>query len=96
MNAFLGIPLPYWSLICLGVAGLYAVVWPKPRTGAPVRSPAVHFILRWFHSLVWVLLAGACQLWAAGQQAWAPRLASMALAVYLVFMLTMVLERGKK
>jgi hypothetical protein len=43
-----------------------------------------------------VLLAGACRLWATGQIAWAPRLASLALGVYLVFMLTMVLERGKK
>ena len=97
-NAFLGVPLPIWGVLCLGVAALYFFVWPKPKTDgrAQRRSPRVHFVLRWFHSVVWLLLAVACFLWASGGSALADALALLALLVYLAFMLTLLAERRSR
>jgi len=65
-------------VMCLAVAAAYVVVWPGwRREGA--WSLSVRFVLRWFHSLTWVLIA-----------AWVWTLHSYyglaALAVYLIFL----------
>lgn len=97
-ETFLGFPLQTWALVCLAVAAFYYVKWPKPRPDpqAPPRSAAAHFILRLFHSLVWLLLAGACFLWAGGNTAPATVLAALALIVYLIFLATLTTDRGRR
>ena len=96
MPEYLGLPVYLWGVICLGVALLYFFVWPRQKPDAPVPRPTWRqFILRWFHSLVWVLLAVACFMWAG----WLPGsgvaggVALAALGVYLVFMLTFLVDR---
>jgi len=45
--------------VCLIVAAIYAVVWPRPTPG--VERPAWrHVLRRWGHSAVWLLLATSC------------------------------------
>ena len=93
-NTFLGISLILWSALCLGVAVVYAFVWPKPRAPRPAWSA---FVLRWFHSLVWALLATACLLWAASIPSMlAQGLALLALVFYSVFMVTFLRDRQRQ
>ncbi len=54
------------------------------------------FILRWFHALVWVLLAGACFARAIGWASapfWSNRLGLAGLAAYLIFLTTFAMGR---
>ncbi len=90
-NSLLGIPFAWLAVPCLGVAILYYFLWPKPKTGQ-TRPTWVHLVLRWFHSLVWLLLAAACVLWGSGS-AWGKPVALLAGLVYLVFMGVMVGEK---
>lgn len=63
-----GIPYFTLGLVCLGLAGLWYFVWPKDRTPEPLKKlpeykprPAwMQAVLRWFHTLAWVMLAAAC------------------------------------
>lgn len=50
------VPKQIWLIICLGIAAVYYVVWPKDAAPAN-RHDLRYIILRWFHSLVWLLLA---------------------------------------
>ncbi|MBF8285253.1 MAG: hypothetical protein HW378_4168 [Anaerolineales bacterium] len=91
-----GIPFYLWGVVCLGVAAIYTAIWPKPKPGAPARPAWRQFILRWFHTLVWVLLAGACWARATGwanAPFWSNRLGLTGLAVYLIFLTTFVMDR---
>ena len=92
-NGFLGLPLYFWGALCLVVALIYAVIWPKPRPGAAPRPALTHLILRWGHSLVWVLLAVAAFLASAGVTSAAGVLAPAARLIYLVFITTYQMER---
>lgn len=94
---FLGFPLQTWGTVCLAVAVFYLFKWPRPkpdRAGAP-RSALAHIVLRWFHSAVWLLLALACYLWAPGPSRVATALAVAALAVYAVFLFTLLADRAR-
>jgi small-conductance mechanosensitive channel len=96
-SSFLGFPLQTWGLLCLAVAVAYYFKWPKPkpdRTGPP-RTALVHYILRLFHSLVWLLLALACFVWASGPSAAADVLALTALIIYGVFLATLISDRAR-
>lgn len=89
---FLGIPLFGWGGLCLIVAAIYAVFWPRSKA-ARVHSHRRHLILRWFHALVWVLLALAFFVrgsGAAGSYGLANITALIALAVYVVFLLALL------
>jgi len=94
---FLGFPLQTWAIVCLAVAAFYYFKWPRPRPGhtGPPRSAPVHFILRLFHSLVWILLAGACYLWASGASPMAGGMAAAALVVYVIFLGTLIADRSR-
>ncbi|MDX9753680.1 MAG: hypothetical protein RBU29_06940 [bacterium] len=94
-TVFWNMPLWFWLIICLGVAVLYAVVWPKPRPGVPPRGRGFTLILRWFHSLVWVLLAGACVLGMVGWGEAAQGAAAASLVVYGVFLLAYGVDRKR-
>jgi len=92
------IPTEIWGFISTGLAVLYLFVWPKQKPDEPVPRPARRqFILRWFHSLVWVFLAVAFFMWAewlpgSGIAGW---IALIALALYLTFMVTFLVDRRK-
>lgn len=45
-----------WALPCAGIAVLYAVLWPASKLTGKTTTPS-YLILRWGHSLTWVLLA---------------------------------------
>jgi hypothetical protein len=70
------------------IAITYYFVWPDWKDPQLVkrRSLAPKIILRWFHSFTWILLAATCFLWSKST-------AALAGIVYLIFMLTLVLER---
>jgi hypothetical protein len=75
-------------VICLMVASAYYSVWPGWKNPERVqhRSLWSYIILRWFHSLTWVLLALACYLRAT-------LLAAVAGGAYLIFLMTLAHER---
>jgi len=76
-------------VISVIVAGAYYFVWPGWKDPERVRQRSLwsRIILRWFHSLTWVLLAAACFL-----RATLP--AVLAGGVYLIFILTLAHERS--
>ena len=91
-----GIPFYLWGVVCLGVAAIYTATWPKPKPDAPARPAWRQFILRWFHALVWVLLAGACFAKAIGLTPapfWSNMLGLAGLAAYLIFLTTFTMDR---
>ena len=81
----LGVPLAIWGGVCLAVAAVWLFVWPSKTTATGPRR----FILRWFHTLVWLLLAAAAFLAGlnllGGVQS-AQLAAWLALLTYFVFM----------
>ena len=87
-NKLLGVPLVVWGGVCLAVALLWALVWPSDRVA--VASGLRCIILRWFHALTWLVLAGAAFIAAFSGPAKAKPVALLALAVYLVFMATLI------
>jgi hypothetical protein len=92
--SLLGIPLVLWGVVCLIVAGIWVFVWPSNKRVAPNSLP--HFILRWFHALVWLFLAAAAFI--AGFEIFggtdtARLVALLALITYLVFMATLVITK---
>lgn len=93
---FLGLPWLVWGIICLAIAAVYTVIWPRPKTPAQAQSRPLwrQLVLRWFHMLVWVLLAVSCfaRLWPATTPLAGP-VALAGLFVYLIFIGTVVIER---
>lgn len=93
---FLGVPLVIWGVVCLGVATLYYFVWPEPEVDRPPRPVWMRLVLRWFHSLVWLLLAVACFLQAAGAAAIGRTIGGAGLLLYVVFMVTAAIDRSRR
>src|SRR5262245_19193481 len=96
-TAFLGLPWYIWGLLCLGVAAVYLVIWPRPprKGNVPARPRWRQIVLRWFHSLVWLLLASACFVQAihfAGSATIGPALALLAALTYVAFIGALVAE----
>ena len=91
-TAFLGVPWLVWGLLCLAVAVIFTVSWPRGKRPGKAR-PLQSLILRWFHALVWLLLAVSFFLRDAkvfGGSGTANVLALLALGVYLIFMGTVL------
>jgi hypothetical protein len=89
---FLGVPWLVWGLFCLAVAVIFTVIGPRGKR--PGKASALQsLILRWFHALVWVLLAVSFLLRdgkiLAGSGT-ANILALLALFVYLIFLGTLL------
>ncbi|MFN8500454.1 hypothetical protein [Kouleothrix sp.] len=82
---FLGLPIAVWGGLCLVVAAVFVVVWPKDRVA---DAGALRlFVVRWFHALVWVFLAASCFLRMRPELGGlANRVAFAALITYLIFM----------
>jgi hypothetical protein len=95
-NTLLGIPLVFWGIGCLTVAVAYYRIWPQPspkRTQG--RTQWQHIVLRYFHALVWVLLAAGCFLAGSGYNIglW---VAALALPVYIYFLVMVVQDRNRE
>jgi hypothetical protein len=95
MNSpFLGVPWFVWGMLCLVVALIFTLVWPRGKRPGKARA-LQSLILRWFHALVWVLLAvsfslrGGMILDGSGT---ANVLALLALVVYLIFIRTVLIS----
>lgn len=89
---FLGIPLVIWGGLALVVATVFALVWPNDQVSPGTLS---YVILRWFHTLVWLLIAAA--LFVRGSNlpnkaAITHGLSFAALGAYLVFFATLLLS----
>ena len=93
MKTLLDIPLSLWGVVCFVVAVVYYYVWPKPGPKTKPRPMWMHLILRWLHPIVWVLLGFVAALIYIGQMSIAEPLAYLALALYLTFMIVMLVDR---
>ncbi len=96
----LGVPWLIWAAVCLAVAGVYAVVVPRPKragaTGAPSPPAWRRLVLRWAHALVWLLLATSCLLRAAGLAGAVPNAVALAaLPLYGLFLVTFLGARAR-
>lgn len=99
-----GIPYFTWGLVCLGLAVLWYYVWPQDRTPEPLKQlpeyiprPAwIHSVLRWFHALVWVMLAAMCWFLDAGQATLASASALVAGIMYVTFVVALVKDRRRQ
>jgi hypothetical protein len=86
-----GVPLILWGGLCLLLTITWIIIWPHDKAAAVTTTR--YFILRWFHALVWLLLALAAFLAAfnvLGGEATARIVAFSALITYFVFMFTFV------
>jgi hypothetical protein len=95
-TGFLGIPWLWWGILCVVLALIYLVFWPRPARNAPPRPAVRQGVLRWFHALVWALLAAACFVQAAGfgsASTVAAGLALVALVLYIAFIGALLIER---
>ena len=95
------IQFPVWGAVCLVVAAVYSFWTPGFSAKAVVAAPSVwqFFILRWFHPLVWVVLAASFFIRGsslAHRRSVANVLALIALALYLTFLLTFALFRMRQ
>ncbi|HET9957600.1 MAG TPA: hypothetical protein VFQ61_24050 [Polyangiaceae bacterium] len=97
-------PPAAWAAFCLALAGVYARFWPRPLTqagqtemlGSGGLGRVRYLVLRWFHSLVWLLLALAVVLRGEDQHTWAVRVATAALVVYVVFIVFSTMARRRE
>jgi Flp pilus assembly protein TadB len=86
------------GLGCLALAVLWYFVWPKDKTPEQFkqlphyrpRPAGIQAVLRWFHTLVWMLLAAACFFTDAGQSTLAAASALLAGVFYVVFVVTLI------
>ncbi|MFN8464235.1 MAG: hypothetical protein U0X20_01730 [Caldilineaceae bacterium] len=95
-NTLLGVPLVFWGIGCLAVAVAYYRIWPQQSPKRlQGRTQWQHIVLRYFHSLVWVLLAAGCFLAGAGYNIglW---VAGLALPVYIYFLVMVVQDRNRE
>lgn len=97
-HQFMELEYIYWSLICLGVAVLYYILWPKP-SARQVRTDWQRIIFRYFHALVWIFLAFSCFLKAFFVQPILMLLYDLllllGLVTYLIFIFTFLHEKRK-
>jgi hypothetical protein len=95
-----GVPWVAWGGLCLAVAAVYTVVWPRPRgTGAgPARPEWRRLVLRWGHALVWLLLALSCFVRPSARLGGpaAGILAILALVAYAIFLGTLLIDRAAR
>ncbi|MBN2548531.1 MAG: hypothetical protein JXB15_05220 [Anaerolineales bacterium] len=94
---FWGIAWPTWSLVCLGLTVLYAIIWPKSKA-LHIEFRWQQLVLRWGHSLVWALLALQFALRGNNQRWVAPvanLVALLAAATYAIFMITLTTTARK-
>jgi hypothetical protein len=82
---FWGLSYLVWVVLCLLVAGVFTVIWPKKKVTAAM-GPLRYFLLRWAHVLVWVLLALGLFISGLTDSGLGNPVALLALPVYLAFL----------
>jgi len=84
-----GIPLVVWGVLGLGISVVWLFVWPSDKVDG--ASALEFLVLRWFHAIVWLLLAAAAFMAAAGptRARGSQTLGWMALATYAIFLIVM-------
>lgn len=95
-NSIFGIPFPIVGGICLLIAAYYVYKKPAPPRQGRQRTGWRALVVRWGHSLVWLLLALASFIWAGwlpGGPALADALARVALLLYVLFIVTVMADR---
>lgn len=98
LAVFLGISFTVWGFICLLLAAIYMIFYPHPKKEARPDSYRKwrYLILRWCHSIVWLLLGLACFMWGGyipGRTVLANIPAFLSLLIYVTFMGTLAMER---
>jgi hypothetical protein len=98
LAVFLGISLMAWGFICLLIAAIYMIFYPHPKkvTHTDSYRKGRYVILRWFHSIVWLLLGISCFMWGdyiPGKTVLANILALLSLLIYVIFVVTIAMER---
>ncbi len=89
---FLNIPWWVWGILALIIAGIFVVFVPRREKVYQLQG-ITFIIVRWFHSLVWLLLAVSFFLRDAPSEAiggLANPLATLGGLVYLIYMITLV------
>jgi hypothetical protein len=89
-----GVPFIIWGALCLVFTVIWLIVWPSDK--ATTVYGLRFLILRWFHALVWLLLAIAAVLAAfnlLGGTATARMVAFLSLILYIVFLVTVTTSR---
>lgn len=78
----------FGTVIAVGIAIAYYFFWPGRRDPNRVSQRPLwsHIVLRWFHSLTWILIAMACFFWMKFA-------AVLAGVVYLIFIVALAQER---
>ena len=55
IKGFLNLPWYFWAVVALILAVIFAFAWPQKESMGVTGSR--YFIIRWRHTLTWVLLA---------------------------------------
>jgi len=87
----LGVPVYILGSACLLLGVVWIFVWPRDRAAAPNTLRFV--VLRWFHLLVWILLALASFFAGSGVLGGLPvarAVALLSLILYLTFVFTLL------
>lgn len=91
MNGFLGFSWWLWAAIGAAVVALvYVFIVPNSEKGLATTG-LQFFILRWFHSIVWVLLGISCLMRLSSNETllnWANPVGALGGIVYLVYIVT--------
>ncbi len=89
-EGFLGVPWLAWAGLAAVVGALFTVLQIPKQT--PHTTGLTHFVLRWFHSITWFLLAASFLLRGVspGLTGIADVLAYAGLAAYLGFWMAVV------
>ncbi|MCU0476861.1 MAG: hypothetical protein MUC99_12275 [Anaerolineae bacterium] len=90
MGWFAQIPMGVWGVLALGVALVFALVVPSAEAVARLDG-LTFWVVRWFHSLVWVLLAASFFVRAAQRPEWLGLANLLAMAgglCYVVYLVT--------
>jgi hypothetical protein len=72
------------AAVCVVVALVYLFLWPGRKNPDRVRQLPLfqRIVIRWFHSLSWLLIAAACFYWSK-------LFAAVAGVVYLMYIFTL-------
>jgi hypothetical protein len=87
---FVGVPMFIWGALCLLVAIVFAFIWPSNKA---TSATGVQFaLIRWGHSLVWLLLATSCFVRGLHASASGPAniIALLAGLIYVAFLASVV------
>lgn len=88
IKGFLDVPYFAWTVVALILAGVFVYVWP--HKAVTVTTGFRYFVIRWGHSLTWLLLAVSFCLRGIGPElnGGASFLSLSGGLMYLLFMVT--------